>query len=364
MYFDPRPKKKKDDLFNREAELKKFSDALTYAPMIIITGLRRSGKTSFMNVALAESQHPYISLDLRGLPYNPSRADIVRKIEATFNRIDRKWLANLLSILRHVKGVTILGNAISLDWSKAGIDLAELFDTINDWAQNQNKRFLVAFDEIQLIRGDKSIPRLFAHITEVDNNITLVLTGSEVGLLFDFLRFDDTESPLFGRHYAEIKMQNFEADKAKAFLIEGFKQTKIEASEEAINYAIQKLNGSIGWLTLFGAKCRDYKKCNESLVNETVVEGGKLVRAEALKLTRRSPRYGTILNFLANVGLANWTQIKATLEAKEGRSLPNSEIADKINVLKKTGFISKADGHYKIIDPLLISGIQQEPLPE
>lgn len=40
MYFDPQPKTKKEDLFDREAELKQFSDALSYASLIVITGLR------------------------------------------------------------------------------------------------------------------------------------------------------------------------------------------------------------------------------------------------------------------------------------------------------------------------------------
>lgn len=364
IYFDPRPKTKKIDLFDRELELKQFSDALAYASLIVITGLRRTGKTSFMNVALAESNYPCISLDLRGLPYNPSRADIVRKLEIAFNRINRKWLPNLFNVLKRVKGVSILGNAISLDWSKAGVELTDLFDKVDAWALKQNTRFLVAFDEIQLIRGEKGIPRLFARIADVNHNITLVVTGSEVGLLFDFLGFDNTESPLYGRHYTEIGMHNFNSEEAEAFLTRGFQQINLTFSADVIHYAVEKLNGVVGWLTLFGAKCRDRNKCTKEVVEEVVIEGGKLVRAEVLKLTALSHRYGVILNFLTKVGTASWTQIKATLEAKERRSLPNSTIASALNTLIKTSLISKTDGQYSIVDPLLISGIQQEQLPE
>jgi len=364
MYFDPRPKTEKADLFNRETELKRFLEALNYASLIVITGLRRTGKTSFMNVALAESGCPYISLDLRGLPYNPSHADIVRRLETAFNRIDRKWLPTLLDALKHVEGVTILGNAINLDWSKAGIDLMDLFDKIDGWARKQNKQFLVSFDEIQLIRGDKGIPRLFAHIADVNRNITLVVTGSEVGLLFDFLGFDDANSPLYGRHYTEINMRNFETKEAEAFLMAGFRQIGFTVSNEVVSYAIRRLNGIVGWLTLFGARCRDRNKCTEELVDETVIEGGKLARAEALKLTTMSHRYGVVLNFLAKVSTASWTQIKATLEAQEHRSLPNPAITDILNKLMRINIITKENGKYSIKDPLLISGIQAEPLPE
>lgn len=363
MYFDPRPKTDKADLFDREVELRQFSDVLTYASLIVITGLRRTGKTSFMNVALAESKCPYISLDLRGLSYNPSRAEIVRKLETAFNKIGQKWLSSFLVFLRQVKGVNILGNAISLDWGRTGVDLTNLFDKVDVWAKDHGKRFLMAFDEIQLIRGEKSIPHLFAHIADANRNITLIVTGSEIGLLFEFLGFDDPESPLYGRHYTEIKMRNFEYKEAETFLMTGFQQIGLSSSTEVVNYAIQKLNGIVGWLTLFGAKCRDLNKCGKEIVDEVVAEGGKLARAEALKLARLSHRYGIVLNFLAKVEMASWTQIKATLEAHERRSLPNPTLADILNKLVKTSLIIKKNGKYDIADPLLAHGILQEALP-
>jgi len=317
-----------------------------------------------MNVALVESGFPFISLDLRGLPYNPSRADIVRKLETAFNQIDRKWLHALSNALTGVKGVEILGNVISLDWSKTGVDLPDLFDKINAWALKRGIKFLAAFDEIQLIRGDKQIPRLFAHVADTDRHITLVVTGSEVGLLFEFLGFDDTESPLYGRHYAEFRMRNFDPREAEAYLVTGFQQIAVPAPTDVIRYAIEKLDGIVGWLTLFGAECRDRSTCSKDLVDEVFHKGGKLARAEALKLTTLSHRYGVVLNFLAKVSTASWAQIKATLEARERRSLPNSTIANTLNTLVKTSLVIKSNGQYHITDPLLITGIQQESLPE
>lgn len=363
MYFDPRPKKDKVDLFDREVELRRFSDALTYSSLIVIVGLRRTGKTSFMNVALAESKCPYIIIDLRGLSYNPSRAEIVRRLEAAFNMIDKKWLSSVLGVLRHLKGVSILGNAINFDWSRTGIDLTDLFDKVDVWARQQDKQFLAAFDEIQLIRGEKGIPRLFAHIMDTNRNITLVVTGSEIGLLFEFLGFDDPESPMYGRHYTEIGMHNFESKEAEAFLMAGFQQIGLSPSTEVVNYGIRKLNGVVGWLTLFGAKCRDLNKCSKEIVDEVVGEGGKLARAEALKLVRLSYRYGIVLNFLAKIETASWTQIKAILEAHEHRSLPNPTVTDVLNKLVKTSLVLKKNGKYCIADRLLADGILKDPLP-
>ena len=47
-----------------------------------------------------------------------------------------------------MKGVNVLGNTISLEWSRTGIDLADLFDRVDVWAKEQGRRFLVALDEI------------------------------------------------------------------------------------------------------------------------------------------------------------------------------------------------------------------------
>jgi len=361
MYFDPRPKTKKEDLFNRENELKQFEDALSYASIIVVTGLRRTGKTSFVDVALSKTNNPHVFLDMRDLPIVPSRAEIIRKIEATFDKMDKKWLSKLSDALKHVKGVTFAGTSVTFDWGEKGVDLTELFDKIDIWAKKLNEHFLLAIDEVQLIRGDKTIPRLFARIADVNRNIIIIVTGSEIGLLYDFLGFDTPESPLYGRHYVEIKMRNFTAEEARAFLKTGFKQVNIPCSEEIIEYAIQKIDGAAGWLTLFGAKSRDINKCTKQTVDDVLDEGGKLARTEALKIVKFSPRYGVILNYLANTEKANWTKIKTALEVHEKRSLPSSTFTELLNKLIKTSLIEKEDNEYHIADPLLTHGILNEP---
>jgi AAA+ ATPase superfamily predicted ATPase len=364
MYFDPRPKTKKEDLFNRENELKQFEDALSYASIIVVTGLRRTGKTSFADVALSKTNHPHVFLDMRDLPFVPSRTEITRKIETAFDKMDKKWLSKLSDSLKHVKGVTFAGTSATFDWGEKGVDLTELFDKIDTWAKKHNERFLIALDEVQLVRGDKAIPRLFARIADINRNIIIIVTGSEIGLLYDFLGFDAPESSLYGRHYVEIKMRNFTPEEASIFLKTGFKQVNIPCTEEIIEYAIRKLDGVAGWLTLFGAKSRDINKCTKQTVNDVLDEGGKLARTEALKIVKFSPRYGVILNYLANTGKASWGKIKIALEVHEKRSLPSSSFTELLSRLVKTSLIEKEDSEYCIADPLLAHGIQKEPFKE
>ena len=364
MYFDPRPKAKKEDLFGREKELKKFEEVISYASIIVVTGLRRTGKTSFVDVALSTTMYPHIFLDMRDLPLVPSHTEIIRRVEKAFDKMEKKWLSPLSEALKRVKGVELAGTTITFQWGKGGVDLVELFDKIDAWAKKHNEHFLFAVDEVQLVRGDKMLPRLFARIADSNRNITVILTGSEIGLLYDFLGFDNPESPLYGRHYAEIRMRNFSPEEAKTFFKEGFKQIKISCSDDTLEYAVQKLDGVVGWLTLFGARSRDKGKCIKQTVDDVLDEGGRLAKAEALKIVKFSSRYGVILNFLAKTGKAGWADVKTALEIREKRSLPSSSFTELLNRLVKASLMEKVDSEYRIADPILAYGILREPFNE
>jgi len=364
MYFDPRPKTKKEDLFNREEELEQFNNALSYAAMIVVTGPRRTGKTSFVNVALAECASPYVILDLRELPYNPSNSDIIRRLEAAFRQIDRKWFSELVDALRHLKGVSVLGSELSFQWGKAGVDIAELFAEIDGWAKKRQEKFVIAFDEIQVIRGNRWMLRFLAHVVDVYHNLVVVVTGSEVGVLLDFLGFDQPDSPLYGRHFFQVQMKNFSASLAKEFLAKGFRQINLKPDSELLDYAIERLDGVPGWLTLLGVKSQDRNMCSRELVDEVASDAGKLARQEAMKIVAHSRRYGVILNFLAKVQEASWSQIKSRIETREARSTTNHTVSALIKNLVKLGIILEVDHKYTIADSLLVEGIKEEPLPE
>jgi AAA+ ATPase superfamily predicted ATPase len=364
VYFDPRPKTKREDLFDREEELKQFSSALGYASLMVVAGLRRTGKTSLVNVALAECGCPYAILDLRGLPYNPSHADFVRRLEVAFKRIDKRWFSGLVEVLKHLRGVSILGNELSFEWSKMGVDIADLFAEVDSWAAKENTKFVIAFDEIQVIRGDKWMLRFLAHVFDSYHNVVIVVTGSEVGVLFDFLGFDQADSPLYGRHYVQVQMRRFSSDKATDFLVEGLKQIKLKYSSEVLEYAIKKLDGVPGWLTLFGVRCRDKNEVSKALVDEVASEAGKLAREEAGKIVLLSRRYAVILNFLAKAGEASWSEIKSVIEAKEARSVTNYAVSSLLKNLVNMGIVLENENKYIISDSLLTEGIRETPLPE
>ena len=70
MLFSIAPKKKKDDLFNREIEYSKLQKDVQTGRIILLDGLRRIGKTSLLKAFLNESDHFSIMIDCRAFEKN------------------------------------------------------------------------------------------------------------------------------------------------------------------------------------------------------------------------------------------------------------------------------------------------------
>ncbi len=59
MYFDERPKSRREDLYDRERELEEMLASIeSRKPLIVLKGIRRLGKTSLLQVALSEAKVP------------------------------------------------------------------------------------------------------------------------------------------------------------------------------------------------------------------------------------------------------------------------------------------------------------------
>lgn len=66
MLFNPRPKERIEELFDREEEIKLLTNAVA-TPLTLLLGVRRVGKTSLLKSFLNSLEVPYIYLDLRAL---------------------------------------------------------------------------------------------------------------------------------------------------------------------------------------------------------------------------------------------------------------------------------------------------------
>ena len=156
-------------------------------------------------------------LDLRSLKPNYGFADLYNLLSKAFT----SKLNKFVEILRGIRGVKILGTEIEIRWKgKDSISFSALLDYLN------RHRVIIAFDEAQKLRGSRSrmILNAPAHSYDFNENITFIFTGSEMGLLYDFLDVDNPESPLYGRFMHEITIERFSYDESIEFLKEEFEE--------------------------------------------------------------------------------------------------------------------------------------------
>ena len=84
MLFSLEPKSRREDLFNFNYELANLTNALRGSRLIAVTGLRRTGKTSLMRVALNGSGINYLYIDVR-LSIYANYGDLVNLIAKSLN---------------------------------------------------------------------------------------------------------------------------------------------------------------------------------------------------------------------------------------------------------------------------------------
>ena len=197
---------------------------------------------------------------------------------------------------------------------------------------------------------------IFASVYDNCKNIILILTGSEIGVLHDFLAFEDATSPLFGRIHIEIKINPLSNDQSIEFLKLGLRQRKIKKIDDnVLAAAADELGGIIGWLNEFGLRCVENKKVDKKFILQTKKTGSVLARSEFdkfLKTRQASERYNFILNGLSIKPLS-WTHLKKLVDLELDKPIDDRNFSTLLTSLVKSGFIQEIDEYYSIVDPLL-----------
>ncbi|WP_297437697.1 ATP-binding protein [Thermococcus sp.] len=356
MYFDERPKVRRDDLYDREGELEELLSSInSRKPLILLKGIRRLGKTSLLRVALNEAKLPHVIVDLRGVNPN-SRRDLYLRFQAALNEYLSKnapLLKRLKDRIKLIDGVRISGVGVSLSW-KNPETLYSLISAL------ESEGFLIAFDEVQEIRGPagKELASLIAHFYDYGET-SFILTGSEVGLLYDFVGIKNPSAPLYGRVFHEIELSRFSSEQSLDFLRKGFEQAGIDAPAEILEEAVNRLDGIVGWFVKFGViSLRE--GLSKKTVDRVLEEASKMALGELDRFLKKRPlarkRYLTVLHAIAR-GRDTWSELKGELEKAEKREITDATLARLLDALLKASFIEKkVEGRnitYHIADPVL-----------
>lgn len=347
MLFDLGPKEKVEDLFGRKEQLNELGNAIkNKEKLVVVYGLRRVGKTSLLHVFLNEKEIPYVLIDVRELYLENGYISV--------QILSRKIIQEFENFL---KQIGIKSNDY-FDFDAYG-SIPEILKKINQWSKERSAMFVIAFDEAQYLRfsGRTKYDVLLAWSVDNLSNIAYILTGSEIGMLKDFLRYDDVKAALYGRFRDEILIAGFDSDKSKKFLMDGFKEIGMTLSSDEVEDAVANIDGIAGWLTYYGNYRYIKKLSHKEALQKIYTEGSKITLAELERLIEKSrSRYTQILKAIAN-GADSWSNIKDYVILKSGK-ISDARFTGLIESLIKFGFIEKVESKYSISDPILSYAIK------
>lgn len=366
MYLEPRPKEDIDSLYDRENEQAKLREYVeNKSPLILITGFRRVGKTSLLKTVLKTYSDYNIIIDLRNLGSQSyiKKKDVANLFQSSIQSfLDEHQSAKerITTLFRSVRGVTFPGGAgVQLDFSMhEELDLSELFKKLDQWASENKTTIVVAVDEAQEFRKSKHIDMasIFAAVYDNCRNIVLILTGSEIGVLYDFLDFENANSPLFGRITKEIEINPLSREQSIEFLTMGLEQHKIKKiDQDVLAEVVDELGGIVGWLNQFGMICVENKRVDKKFIKDAKNIGSKLARAEFNKFLKgrvAADKYNSIMKNLSIKPLS-WTHLKKIVQVDLEEEFYDANFSSLLDTLSKSGFIQESEKLYSIIDPLL-----------
>ncbi|MEM2725377.1 MAG: ATP-binding protein, partial [Candidatus Nezhaarchaeales archaeon] len=303
MLFDPAPKENRKELFNREKELAELESYTKAGPRIaLVLGIRRIGKTSLLRVFANEIVHPWIFIDARRLSeYGYSKIGLYRVLSEEFNK-RRKLLGKIVDYLRRIKGVRVFEAHVEFNWREKELSISSILEKLNEYAEDNGSSFFVIIDEAQELRflrgyGKLDFRNIIAYSYDNLRRVKFLLSGSEMGVLHEFLGFSDHKSPLYGRAREVINVERFSKDKSIEFLEAGFKEEGVSPPREVIERAVEVFDGIPGWLTLYGYM--SIRRRNLNVIDQVLDEAVKVAASEISNLTRYSQLYKHVLKAVA-----------------------------------------------------------------
>jgi AAA+ ATPase superfamily predicted ATPase len=352
MYFDPNPKERLSDLFNYKKELDEILSSVEHEKAIFIKGLRRTGKTSLMKVAINEIKYPSTYIDTR---IYSNRTEFLQGLVKSLNTLTQQ-VGIYGKIKSHLpKEVELSGVRVKL----TNEDLYDYAKELDHYLHSSKKRAVLFVDEAQRTKrfdGDA----VFASLYDATKNLCFVFSGSEIGLFEDFSGAS-SESPFYGRAKRIIEINPLLNEKSLEFLRQGFIQAKKTYKEEELEEAVERLDGIIGWLTLYGHYRVNFshKKSLEQVLSDAV----KITSAEFKEFLKNKQeaksRYEIIMYGLSERNM-QWTEIKRFLEIETGTNISDGRLYEYLKNLMNYSFIEEKEGQYFIPDPVMKEAFKQE----
>lgn len=297
MAFLDRPAEDPSELYDREAEVRQLRFSALNRAVTLVVGFRRVGKTSLIKAATKDMTRIYIDARrFEGMNYITVR-DFLNELAKSLSQL-LPLSRRLIDFLSRVRGgLSIMGFTIEFSESTRDVSIPSIFDALNDWASSEGKHLVMIIDEVQELskmRGFNLLP-IFAYAYDNLRNLSFIFAGSKIGMLYNYLRLNDSNSPLYGRYMELMELKPFTREQSLDFLRRGFSKAGITISEDIINKAVDELDGVVGWLSLFGLTYISNPGPGGALDKAVGVASGGIVEEEFCNFVRAMVQGGMCL---------------------------------------------------------------------
>jgi AAA+ ATPase superfamily predicted ATPase len=340
LLFDLHPKENREELFGRDEEIEYSVKQLISGNWLIIGGQREIGKTSLMKVVINELKKKGfkgIYLNLKGVR---SLNSLLTLIVSEINRMKMQLTFKVsINFIIGSAGIEIKKG------TKVMNGLIELFNSIRD-------DFIVGLDEVQEISlASKQFLDVLGNIFASNPKVRFIFTGSYIGVM-KILMNPPSSSSLHGRPPVVLKLRPFNENLSKEFLRRGMEELNVSFNKE--DEVVRKLNGIVGWLTLFGNFYAVRRMSFDDALTSVINEGKKIMIDEFKHFLEGKSNKELYLTLMDVLKIANlWRDIKRGVEIKLGK-IDDKELALALESLNNNNFIEKKrKGEYIIVDPIL-----------
>ncbi len=187
--------------------------------------------------------------------------------------------------------------------------------------------------------------------------MVVIVSSSQVGLLYDVLGIENPENSLYGRLVSEVRVRKLSRDESADFLERGFTEAGVTVSKHVIEEVVKELDGLTGWLTFFGWSYVNGVRDLEGVVDAASRQEAEEVR-RFLTRTRSEKRFKTMLKLVSQRPM-RWSELKKALEFDEGIEIDDHNFNALLQRLTKAGLIEKRDEHYTVPDPVLAIAVRK-----
>jgi uncharacterized protein len=345
--FDLPPKESPDTLFGRNAEVAELTRLVEARRWVVVLGPRMVGKTSLVKAVRSRLRRPGAYVNLWGVR---SVQGLVEGLISGLNE-SASLRARLVRAARNVEGFSAgpagLSVAASRPPLKTAWDLLNLLGT-------ERRDCLVVLDELQELSANSgALLKLLGNVFNTRPNIVFVFTGSLVGLSRTLLE-PTNDSPLYGRAPVSLTLGPFDRRTSTQFLTRGAKEAAISISPDQIELALNgPLDGTPGWLTLYGNHLAVQRLPPERALADTVREGKKAAEADIARFLsgRDASLYWPALKAIA--AGASWGGVRDFVARSTGETVNDGTVQRVLRALESAYLTRQTEGRYEILDPMI-----------